>query len=90
MYPYTIITRGVGKSYIIFEYYCFVELLNNTKISDFIEKNCYKSKIYYAQNYLRDIPYDENEYNNLYKLETEVWISITFDKTLLDEFENLL
>lgn len=79
-----------NNAYIIFEYNCFVELLNNDRISNFIDDFCTKSEIYYADNKLRHIKYDNIEYNEKFKNMTEIWIYVTFSNMSLKDFENII
>lgn len=93
-----LITRGCcedigdekNNAYIIFEYNSYVELLNNLKISGFFKKYCSLSSIYYANNDLRSIEYNEFEYNNKFKNVTEIWICIRFPNCLLNKLENII
>ena len=91
-----LITRGCCENwnnnyaYIIFEYNCFVELLQNISILKFIDEYCTKSEIYYALNHLRHIKYNNDEYNEKFKDQTEIWISISFSHLLIKDFVNLI
>ena len=92
-----LITRGCcenynnnNNAYIIFEYNCFIELLKNNDILKFVNKFCSKSEIYYAQNHLRHIKYNDIEYDEKLKNETEIWISITFQTILIKDFINII
>lgn len=91
-----LVTRGCcenyknGDAYVIFEYTSFNELLENKYISKFINNMCTKSKIYYAQNALRHVKYNEIEYNKNFKNITEIWICITFPNILINEFINII
>lgn len=88
-----LLTRGCcenyfdNNSYIIFEYHLFMELLSQNKhILKFIDEKCSKSKIYYANNNLRHIEYNEVEYNENFKNITEIWIYITFPNVSINDF----
>lgn len=79
-----------NNAYIIFEYNSYVELLNNVKISEFFEKYYSLSNIYYANNDLRSVEYNEFEYNSKFKNVTEIWVSIRFPNSLLNKLENII
>jgi hypothetical protein len=79
-----------NRAYIIFEYNCFIELLQNQYILKFIDDKCTKSEIYYANNNLRHIKYNESEYNENFKNITEIWICITFPNILINDFINII
>lgn len=89
-----LLTRGCcenyenNKAYIIFEYYSFIELLKNKHILQFINNECSKGKIYYANNDLRHLEYSEVEYNENFKNITEIWITIFFSSSLINDFLN--
>jgi hypothetical protein len=91
-----LLTRGCcqnyenNRAYIIFEYNCFIELLQNQYILKFIDDTCTKSEIYYANNNLRHIKYNEAEYNENLKNITEIWICITFPNILINDFINII
>lgn len=93
-----LITRGCcenwqnsGQAYIIFEYNCFIELieLKNDNISRFINDSN-KSEVYYANNNLRHIKYNNIDYKEKFKNETEIWICVTFPTTLIQNFVNVI
>ncbi len=89
-------TRGCCENhvdddaYVIFEYDCFVELTNDNVMSNFFNEYCTKSQIYYANNDLRDIEYNETEYNEKFKNISEIWICIVFPCKLKKDFENII
>lgn len=92
-----LITRGCcenwynkGYAYINFEYNSFIELYKNILISKFVNKFSNKGEIYYALNDLRHIKYNELEYNEKYKNETEIWICIEFPSSLINIFVKII
>lgn len=91
-----LLTRGCcenyenNRAYILFEYNMFIELLKNKHILKFIDDECTKSEIYYAINNMRQIKYNEAEYNEKFKNMTEIWIRITFSNILINDFIKVL
>ncbi len=91
-----LITRGSCENtdgtnaYIIFNYEDYIELICNNEILNFIKTNCTVSDIYYAHNMYRHIKYDENEYNEKFKKQTEVWICMRFPNNLIETFVNII
>ncbi len=91
-----LITRGCCEntdgtnSYIIFNYEDYIKLISNNEILNFIKNNCTISDIYYAHNMYRHIKYDENEYNEKFKKQTEVWICMRFPNNLIETFVNII
>ncbi len=91
-----LLTRGCCENYenygayIVFEYYSFIELLKNKHILKFVNDKCTKSKIYYANNGLRHMEYNEAKYNDDLKNITEIWIFITFPNSLISDFTDII
>jgi hypothetical protein len=93
-----LITRGCcenwnnNNAYIIFEANAYNELLrNNKKFYDFIKSNnVIQSKIYYNLNAHRNIDYNCMEYENKYKNICEIWKSITFPTSSINELNNIV